>query len=132
MKRLGQTLNAERATWNLSGESPDTTGESPVLPTEERVFTKPELAKHLKVSIRTITEMMKRGELAYIKINGRLVRFRLEDVHARLTETCLVCNAPEGGAEGKAEILKAETLKAGPLDNRTTGLRDNRKGAPLR
>jgi len=69
---------------------------SNAVPAGEGIFTKPELAKHLKVSIRTITEMMKRGELAYIKINGRLVRFRLEDVHARLTETCLVCNEAEG------------------------------------
>jgi excisionase family DNA binding protein len=66
---------------------------SDALPAGHGILTKPELAKHLKVSIRTITEMMKRGELAYIKINGRLVRFRLEDVHARLTETCLVCKA---------------------------------------
>lgn len=69
---------------------------SDTIPTERGVFTKAELAKHLKVSIRTITDMMRRGELAYIKINGRLVRFRLEDVHARLTETCLVCHAPGG------------------------------------
>jgi excisionase family DNA binding protein len=66
---------------------------SATVPVGQGIFTKPELAKHLKVSIRTITEMMKRGELAYIKINGRLVRFRLEDVHARLTETCLVCKS---------------------------------------
>ena len=50
----------------------------------------------LKVSLRTITEMMNRGELAYLKIGGRLVRFRLEDVERRLNETALVCNGGAG------------------------------------
>jgi len=95
------------------------------VPEGEQLFTKPEIAKLLKVSIRTITEMMRRGEIAYLKINGRLVRFRLDDVHARLTETCLVCNA----AEGRAEILKAETLKCtSPQPSPQRGEGERRKG----
>jgi len=52
-------------------------------------FTKPEMAQLLKVSLRTLCEMMDRGELPYLKIGGKIVRFRLEDVQRRLTETCL-------------------------------------------
>lgn len=62
-----------------------------VLPPEERFFTKPELARVMKVSVRCITDMMRRGELRYLKINGHLVRFRLQDVNQRLSETVLVC-----------------------------------------
>lgn len=68
------------------------------LPEGEQFFTKPEIAKLLKVSIRTITEMMNRGEIAYLKIGNRLVRFRLEDVQRSVAEACLVLNAPEGGS----------------------------------
>ncbi len=67
---------------------------------DQRFFTKREMAGLLKVSLRTITEMMNRGDLAYLKIGGRLVRFRLEDVERRLNETALVCHgaAPGEGA----------------------------------
>ena len=66
------------------------------LPARPRYFTKAEMAEMLQVSLRTITEMMSRGELAYLKIGGRLVRFRLEDVERRLNETALVCNGVAG------------------------------------
>ncbi len=59
-------------------------------------LTKPQLAGILQISVRCITDMMKRGELDYLKLRGRFVRFRLEDVQRRLNETALVCNrAPE-------------------------------------
>jgi len=64
------------------------------LPAGELFFTKPEMARILKVSLRTLCEMMDRGEIAYLKIGGRLVRFRLEDVQRRLTETCLRVETP--------------------------------------
>jgi excisionase family DNA binding protein len=66
------------------------------LPNEEQFLTKPELARRLKVSLRTITTMMAQGDLPYLKLNGHLVRFRLEDVNRRLSETSLVCNGDEG------------------------------------
>jgi excisionase family DNA binding protein len=50
----------------------------------------------LQVSIRTITAMMASGELPYLKLRGRFVRFRLEDVQRHLSEHALVCN---GAAE---------------------------------
>ena len=64
------------------------------LPLDERFFTKPEMAKLMKVSIRCLSDMMRRGEVSFLKINGRLVRFRLQDVNKRLGETVLVNNAP--------------------------------------
>ena len=52
------------------------------------LFTKRQMAAMLQISIRTLNDMMQRGEVSYLKINGRLVRFRLEDVNRRLTRRC--------------------------------------------
>ena len=60
------------------------------------LFTKPQMAAMLQVSIRCLSDMMKRGEVSYLKLNGRLVRFRSEDVLRRLNEVALVCNANDG------------------------------------
>jgi excisionase family DNA binding protein len=57
------------------------------------LFTKPQMAAMLQVSIRCLTDMMKRGEVTYLRLNGRLVRFRAEDVLRRLSEVALVNNA---------------------------------------
>jgi excisionase family DNA binding protein len=82
-----------------------------VLPPEERFFTKPELAKVMKVSVRCITDMMRRGEIRYLKINGHLVRFRLQDVNQRLSETVLCCEGTEG-SETATSHAQHSTLNA--------------------
>jgi excisionase family DNA binding protein len=90
-----------------------------VLPPEERFFTKPELAKVMKVSVRCITDMMRRGEIRYLKINGHLVRFRLQDVNQRLSETVLFCEGPEGGsATGQRVENRTETRGRGDAGER--------------
>lgn len=62
------------------------------LPPSGAVFlTKAQMAALLQVSVRCITDMMKRGELPYLKLRGGFVRFRLDDVHRRFSETALVC-----------------------------------------
>jgi hypothetical protein len=53
------------------------------------------MAAALQVCPRTITEMMRRGEIGYFKIGRRLVRFRIEDALKRMSETVLVA-AEEG------------------------------------
>ena len=68
------------------------------LPAGERFFTKREMARLLKVSVRTVTLMMHRGELAYLKIGGRLVRFRLADVERSLKETVWICHGEAGAS----------------------------------
>jgi excisionase family DNA binding protein len=84
------------------------------LPTEETFLTKPELARLLKVSLRTITKMMAQGDLPYLKLNGRLVRFRLADVNRRLSETAVAGKGDEQGARSpEAEGRRAEDRKAG-------------------
>jgi excisionase family DNA binding protein len=55
------------------------------------LYTKPQLAVLLQVSVRSVTNMMGRGEISYLKIGGRLVRFRIDEVNRRLTETVGVC-----------------------------------------
>lgn len=75
-------------------ERPPRTEGGIALPPEERFFTKPELAKVMKVSVRCITDMMRRGEIRYLKFNGHMVRFRLQDVNQRLSETVLFCEMP--------------------------------------
>ena len=67
------------------------------------LFTKPQMAAMLQISIRCLTDMMRRGEIAYLKINNRIVRFRLEDVNQRLGETVLVCPRAVEGHELKVE-----------------------------
>ena len=58
-------------------------------------LTKAQMAAALQVCPRTITEMMRRGEIAYFKIGPRLVRFRIEEALKRMGETVLV--AVDGG-----------------------------------
>jgi excisionase family DNA binding protein len=53
-------------------------------------ITKAQMAAALQVCPRTVTEMMRRGELAYYRIGTRLVRFRIEDAVKRMSETVLV------------------------------------------
>jgi excisionase family DNA binding protein len=48
------------------------------------------MAAALQVSTRTITEMMRRGEISYFKIGSKLVRFRVEEALKRMSETVLV------------------------------------------
>jgi excisionase family DNA binding protein len=57
-------------------------------------LTKAQMAAAIQVCPRTITEMMRRGQISYWKI-GRLVRFRVEDAVKRMNETVLV-TAEEG------------------------------------
>jgi hypothetical protein len=52
------------------------------------------MAGAMQVSVRCLNGMMARGEISYLKINGRIVRFRPEDALRRLSETSLVCNTP--------------------------------------
>ena len=52
-------------------------------------ITKAQMAAAIQVCPRTITEMMRRGQISYWKI-GRLVRFRMEDAVKRMNETVLV------------------------------------------
>jgi excisionase family DNA binding protein len=60
-------------------------------------LTKKQMAAAIQVCPRTITEMMRRGEIAYYRIGKRLVRFRIEDALKRMGETVLV--AADGGEE---------------------------------
>jgi excisionase family DNA binding protein len=61
------------------------------LPPGHLLLTKEQMSGVIQVSIRTITAMMASGELPYLKLRGRFVRFRLEDVHRHLSEHALVC-----------------------------------------
>ena len=48
------------------------------------LLTKRELAKKLKVSVRTLDDWMRRGRIAYLKI-GKTVRYRYSDVLEKLS-----------------------------------------------
>lgn len=67
------------------------------LPAGHLFLTKPQMAGLLQVSVRTITAMMVRQEIPYLKLRGRFVRFRIEDVQRHLTETALVSKSPSEG-----------------------------------
>ncbi len=53
-------------------------------------LTKKQMAGAIQVCPRTITEMMRRGEISYYRIGKRLIRFRIEDAIKRMNETVLV------------------------------------------
>jgi excisionase family DNA binding protein len=54
-------------------------------PLADEVLTKPELAKRLQLSTRTIDQWMRLRRLPYLKL-GKTVRFRWSDVVAHLVE----------------------------------------------
>ena len=82
-------------TLKLSGQGGE--GRAGALPTGHLFLTKPQMAGVLQVSVRTVTSMMANGELPFLRFQGRLIRFRLEDVQRQFTEKALVCN----GAKAK-------------------------------
>jgi excisionase family DNA binding protein len=51
----------------------------------EDYVTKPELARHLRVSVRTVDNMMARHDIPYVLI-GRLVRFKITEVDQSLEQ----------------------------------------------
>ena len=53
-------------------------------------LTKTQMAAALQVSPRTITDMMRRGEISFYRIGRRLVRFRIEDALKRMNQTVLI------------------------------------------
>jgi predicted DNA-binding transcriptional regulator AlpA len=67
------------------------------------LFTKPQMAAMLQVSERCLHEMMHRGEVSYLKIGGKIVRFQSEEVVRRLKETVGVCKDKDEGGNLKPE-----------------------------
>jgi excisionase family DNA binding protein len=51
-----------------------------------RPLTKAELARHLQVCPRTVDYLMARRKIPFIRLSGRLVRFRLADVERALAK----------------------------------------------
>ena len=58
-------------------------------------LTKKQMAAAIQVCPRTITDMMRRGDISFYRIGKRLVRFRIEDALKRMNERVLV--AADGG-----------------------------------
>jgi excisionase family DNA binding protein len=50
------------------------------------LLRKPELARKLSISKRTLDAWMKRGLVPFLKLGGKSVRFRLRDVLAKLDQ----------------------------------------------
>ena len=70
------------------------------LPEGVLLYTKAQMAAAMQISVRCLTGMMSRGDISYLKIHGRLVRFRPEDALRRVAETSLVwqSTAPKEGS----------------------------------
>jgi excisionase family DNA binding protein len=52
--------------------------------TTDGLLTKRTLAPKLQISTRTLDSWMRKGLVPYIKVGGKTVRFRLEDVLQKL------------------------------------------------
>ena len=61
----------------------------PSAPVTEPFINKPEVARRLGKTLRTVDNWMSRGILPYYKI-GRSVEFKWSDVESHLTKTCRV------------------------------------------
>ena len=59
-------------------------------PAVEPFIKKPEVAKRLNKTLRTVTNWMHRGILPYYKI-GRSVVFKWSDVESHLAQSCRIC-----------------------------------------
>ena len=56
---------------------------------EDELLEKPETAKRLKISKRTLDQWMRSGQVPFLKI-GKTVRFRWNDVISHLQYKCRV------------------------------------------
>jgi excisionase family DNA binding protein len=61
----------------------DDTGSQPDPPPEDGFITKPEIARRLRISIRTLDHWMREGIVVYYKL-GRATRFRWSEVLSHL------------------------------------------------
>jgi hypothetical protein len=61
-------------------------------------LTKAQMAAALQISVRSLNGMMARGEISFFKIGRKLVRFRVEEALARMSERVLVV-ADDGGGQ---------------------------------
>ena len=59
-------------------------------PPVEPFIKKPEVAKRLGRTVRTVDAMMRRGQLPYYKF-GYSVAFRWSEITEHLAQTCRVC-----------------------------------------
>jgi excisionase family DNA binding protein len=84
---------------------PEQRAATPAVPvafaTAEPFIKKPEVAKRLGCSIRTVGAMMRRGRIPYYKFNS-YVAFRWSEITEHLAQTCRVCPT----TNPKAETLK--------------------------
>jgi excisionase family DNA binding protein len=73
---------------NMTDPNQNTTAAQAAQP--EGFIEKPEVARRLNKTIRTVDNWMTRGILPYYKM-GRSVSFRWSEVEAHLAQTCRVC-----------------------------------------
>ena len=64
------------------------------LPEGGSYLTKAEVARLLQVCLRSVTNLMHDGELPYLQLRRRIVRFQRADVERYLEENARVCHAP--------------------------------------
>ena len=60
------------------------------------LYTRPQMDALLQVSIRLLTSMMRDGSVSYLRVRGKLIRFRASHVLRRLKQTSFVCRYPTG------------------------------------
>ncbi len=88
------------------------------------LYTKTQMAALLQVSMRCLNEMMANGQISYLKIGGKLVRFRASHVLRRLKETSFVCHGeaaeirnPNGEIRNKSEMRRSNDPTGAPTWN---------------
>lgn len=56
----------------------------------DNLMTKKDVSAFLKVSLRTVDTLMRKGYLPYIRLGSRCVRFILADVQNELSRRCII------------------------------------------
>ena len=79
----------------VNDPKPVRAGGAPEFSLRERYLTKREVAGLLHVTPRTIDNMMRRGQLVWVKL-GRTVRFKLDALERHIDETARVCRRTPG------------------------------------
>jgi hypothetical protein len=77
-----------------------------VIPPGVILYTKPQMAAALQVSVRCLEEMMHRGDICYLKIHGRIVRFHPDEALRRLSETSLENRAAIKAEDGNRHLTR--------------------------
>jgi excisionase family DNA binding protein len=83
-------------------------------PNRERLLDAKELASFFNVALATISLWVQKNRIPYVRLGGRLVRFRLSDIEAYLQR----CTVPARSSANKSTFNSSPGLSRAPSGQR--------------